>query len=236
MAESMVLKESLENLFYFEYYEFKQGFGLAFLILGLTFIIWDVYKIIYNQFQNNIGRLIEYLFASMFLTACLLLIIIIGSVNKSLHKTQIINGVLVKFKTFTGFLIIILGFIIFIFFPLITLQINFSTIAIFIMIVQDFILIGIYYAETKLFFPDEPKKSFKIFLLVPLSYFVSSIFFSYLFQFFNPGLTYIDNTNPNYPFFQFLSMIPSIINGILLVLFGIYERRTLPENRRDLHE
>lgn len=247
MDESQVLSESIENLFYFEYYKFKRSFGFAYLIIGSLVAIVDI-LFFYNytvQNDTNADRipslLVGYLSLITLLAICLFLVFVVRSVN----KTQIINGVLVKSRTLIGILIIIIGIffsntiviviLIFIFNIISPQLLNYNYDIIIQAYASILILLGVYYAETKLFFPNERNRSCKIFsLIMVVLYFACSIvwFIFFFLPFSNTGgysITYLNN------FYPFLYII-IISNNILLGLYGFYEMRNLPRIRRDLVE
>ena len=250
MDNQLLLRESVENLFYFEYYKFKHSFGFAYLIIGILNIIINLLDF-YSFSQNNS---IVYFGFPTFLWFGVLSVIIYFAITlflvfivRSINKTQIINGILVKSlkRTLLGISIIIIGlyfsnaivilFFIYIFSFINPQILNYNYDLIIEVFVETFILFGIYYAETILFFRNEHNNSFNIFsLFLILFYFISSIFW-FIFLFLpNPYPNGFSMTYLNY-FYTFLYFEIFIYN-ILIALFGFYEMMSLPDTRRDFLE
>lgn len=247
MDNSTVLKESIENLTYFEYYKFKKSFGLAFLIIGLldsiayilisfSFLTHFSEPSSYNPFFNPFLIFILVFFILQFIICGYLIIIITSS-----KKTQIKNGVLTKAKTTIGILFIILGIIFAQFISDLAIEYIFNSVNPYLIFsgydwliegfMRYFILIGLYFIETKLFFPHESNKSIVIISLILFLILIIDSLIWYVFLLLYPGWNPIAFAD-YYPYFLFISLIL----GIIFSLYGLFEMRSLPTIKRVFHE
>lgn len=239
MDNSQVLKESIENLYHFEYYKFRKSFGLAFLVIGILHAI--IY--IFDYYNNYISRENNTYYNVLVLINLILILIIclfLGYIVKTLKKTRIENGKLIKSKTLIGILIIVFGILFFgtiadflTFYILSSIDPHLLFLGYDIIVdvnANIFILIGLYYVETKLFFPNEHSASLKFFSIITMLFFIIS-----------SGILLLVIPNPNFISLFFNSsfqyeLLIAFISAILLILYGLFEKRSLSRFKRDLHE
>ena len=227
MEDNTLLTEAFENLSNFEFYKFRKTFGEVFLIIAILTAIGSILETYYKFATNSIIEIFTFIYFLFLLTIYLLLLFLI----KSLKKTRIINGVLVKSKTTFGIITMLFGLFfslqfipgllsvtILIIFPILNSHGLIELIATYMRIIS---LITLYYIETKIFFPNEHNKSMFRFLFITILFALSN------------SIILILLNIPNSPLYWIYSNFPS---EILLLIYGIYEMIRFPIKRRDLYE
>ena len=229
MNNQQVLRELNEN--YFDYYKFKRSFGLAFLLIGLTYLLFYT-LVLATSFVNNLIEIMTSFLTIFWYFLFIVISLYLAIIIKSLTKAQRENGELTKSKVTFGILLVILivffanilmdPTILYIFYQLkpnvILSDYDFKLYSIIEESLRYFILFALYFIETKLFFPDENNNSMKTISFVLFLIFVIGLVIWCFILLFEP----YSNFNPIYLLFSFLL-------GILFSLYGLFEMKTSPK-------